>query len=139
MILQNIEKQFFQSGLLVVEDESASSIQIFEGLSPILRIICSLGIGEFLFTTFREIYWLAKEDLSPWELKICFSQLQDEGTFSQGAKSYGKLASPRWIEINREKILKKSPMVSRPNQIVQKCSWKVKVMSWIRKSAPSFW
>ena len=48
--------EFFQSGLLVVEDESASSIQIFEGLSQILRIICSLGIGEFLFTTFREIY-----------------------------------------------------------------------------------
>ena len=52
LISSNIEAR---RGCWFIEDESAASIQIFEGLSQILRVMCIMGF-EFLFRTLIETH-----------------------------------------------------------------------------------
>ena len=52
LIWSNIEAR---RGCWFIEDESAASIQIFEGLSQILRVMCIMGF-EFLFRTLMETH-----------------------------------------------------------------------------------
>ena len=52
LISSNIEAR---RGCWFIEDESAASIQIFEGLSQILRVMCIMGF-EFLFRTLMETH-----------------------------------------------------------------------------------
>ena len=52
LISSNVEAR---RGCWFIEDESAASIQIFEGLSQILRVMCIMGF-EFLFRTLMETH-----------------------------------------------------------------------------------